>query len=140
MIETFGWVAVVLIWVFGWAAVWLLRKRAIESQRLERRRMLHAERLAAIDKGVDLPELALDDEVPAWLAPEVEQARARWLSRLALLLGLLATTTGVGVCLGFYWSPDSGFHELWTVGLIPLLGGFGLLLFWRLTAAADPQG
>ena len=124
------WAALGLILVFGWVTVWYLRRRALEARSLKLRELLHRERLAAIDKGVPLPEIPAEDEVdPVWLRPEAERVRAAWLRRLALILGLGALFTGIGMCAGFYWSPDRGFHGMWTLGLIPALGGIGFLLY-----------
>lgn len=136
MRDEYFWSLLVLAWVFGWAIVWLQRKKAAETLSLRRREMLHQERLAAIEKGVPPPELPQpDEEIPEWLTAEVDRVRARWLLRISLVLGLVAVTTGIGLCLGFYWSPDRGFHSMWTLGLIPLMGGFGFLLFWRIASA-----
>jgi hypothetical protein len=136
--DEYYWAVIVLTWVFGWALIWLRRRRAREAMQLQRREMVHRERLAAIDKGVPLVELPSDEEeVPAWLATEIDRLRARWLLRLSLALGLVSVTSGLGLCLGFYWAPDRGFHGMWTLGLIPLMGGIGFLLFWRIASAWD---
>lgn len=57
MQEEFFWTTVVLVWIFGWATVWLIRRRAEEQRLLEMRKLLHQERMAAIEKGVPLPEI-----------------------------------------------------------------------------------
>lgn len=130
MQEAYFWALVALVWIFGWATIWFLRKRAIESRALKLRELLHRERMAAIDKGVPLPEIPSDEEaIPEWMRPEAERLRAAWLQRIALVLGLLALFTGIGMCGGFYWSPDRGFHLMWTLGLIPAMAGVGLLLY-----------
>ena len=130
MKEEFFWAVIALVWVFGWVTVWYLRRRALEARSLRLRELLHHERLAAIDKGVPLPEIPAEEEVtPAWLRPEVERVRAAWLRRLALILGLTALFTGIGMGVGFHLSPDRGFHVMWSLGFIPALGGIGLLLY-----------
>lgn len=124
------WTLVGLIWIFGWATIWYLRRRAVESRSLKMRELLHRERLAAIDKGVPLPEIPVEDEGdPVWLRPEAERMRAVWLRRLALVLGLLFLFGGVGMSAGFYWAPDRGFYDMWTLGMIPAMSGVGLLLY-----------
>lgn len=134
MKDEYFWTVVGLIWVFGWVTVWYLRRRALEARALKLRELLHRERLAAIDKGVPLPEIPAEEEVtPTWLRPEGERVRAAWLRRLALILGCAALFSGIGMCLGFYWSPDRGFHVMWTLGLIPAMGGIGFLLYVFLT-------
>ena len=124
------WAAFGLVWIFGWVTVWYLRRRAIEARSLKLRELLHSERLAAIDKGVPLPEIPLDEEAdPVWLRPEAERMRAAWLQRAALVLGLFFLFGGIGICAGFYWAPDRGFHDMWTIGMIPAMSGVGLLLY-----------
>jgi hypothetical protein len=129
MREEFFWSIFGLVWIFGWVAVWLWVQRTREDRKLKLREMLNRERLAAIEKGVPLPEIPPLDQDPIWLSPEAERVRTRWLRRVALLVGLLAITGGVGMCAAFYWAPDRGFHGMWTLGLIPLMAGVGLLLF-----------
>jgi hypothetical protein len=129
------WAAFGLIWIFGWVTVWYLRRRAIEARSLKLRELLHRERLAAMDKGVPLPEIPLEEEAdPVWLRPEAERMRAAWLRRAALFLGLLFLFGGLGMAAGFYWAPDRGFHAMWTLGFIPTLSGGGLLLYAALAS------
>lgn len=136
MKDEFFWSLLALAWVFGWATIWYLRRRAVEQRALRLRELLHSERMAAIEKGVPLPEIPADDDVdPVWLRPEAEQIRGVWLRRMALILGLLALFVGIGICAGFYWAPDRGFYGMWTIGFIPAMAGVGLLLY----AAVAPK-
>lgn len=135
MAHEFFWPLVVLVWIFGWATIWYLRRNAVESRSLKLRELLHRERMAALDKGVPLPEIPADEEVPpAWLRPEAERMRTAWLWRMALVLGLLALFTGIGMCAGFYWAPDRNFHAMWSIGMIPAMAGVGLLLYAALAS------
>jgi len=71
-------IAIVMVAVIGYLAFhqWL---------QLNRRTMIHRERLAAIEKGVDLPPL------------EQEVRRSSWnVQRLLLLAGLVWVSLGVG--------------------------------------------
>jgi hypothetical protein len=130
MKSEFFWSLLALVWIFGWATLWYLRRRAVEQRQLKMREIVHRERMAALEKGVPLPEIPVDDEAdPAWLRPEAERLRSAWLRRIATMLGLLALFAGLGMCAGFYWSPDRGFHGMWTLGLIPAMSGVGLLLY-----------
>lgn len=138
MRDEFFWSLIVLAWVFGWAILWYLRRKAVEARSLKLREMLHRERLAAIDKGVPLPEIPGEHEaIPAWLTPEADRIRAAWLRRLALLLGCAAPLVGIGMCVGFYYSPDRGFHIMWSLGFIPILGGIGFLLYALLASRSE---
>jgi len=129
------WAAFGLIWIFGWVAVWYLRRRAVEARSLKLRELVHRERLAAIDKGVPLPEIPLEEEADsAWLRPEAERVRTAWLRRVAFLLGLFFLFGGLGMAAGFYWAPDRGFNAMWTLGFIPAMSGIGLLLYAALVS------
>ena len=44
---------------------------------------------------------------------------------------------GIGICAAFYWAPDRGFHSMWTIGFIPILAGFGFLLYFALAPRSD---
>ena len=135
MEQAYFWTLVGLAWVFGWATIWYLRRNAVESRALKQREMLHRERMAAMEKGVPLPEIPADDDAaPAWLQPEAERLRAAWLWRIALVLGLLSLFTGIGMCAGFYWAPDRNFHAMWSIGMIPAMAGVGLLLYAALAS------
>jgi len=141
MKDEFFWTAVALIWVFGWVTFWYLRRRSVEDRTVKLRELLHRERMAAIERGVPLPEIPAEEETtPIWLRPEAERARAAWLRRLALILGCFALFTGLGICAGFYWAPDRGFHGMWTIGMIPSMAGIGLLLYALLAARSGSSG
>ena len=130
MYENVLWALVGLAWIFGWAVIWYLRRRNVEANALRLRDLVHRERPAAIEKGVPLPEIPTEEEAdPLWLRPEAERMRAVWLRRTALILGLLFLFGGLGMCAGFYWAPDRGFHGMWTLGFIPAMSGVGLLLY-----------
>jgi len=47
----------VLIWIFGWAFFGLLARRMRDKAKLARLEMAHKERMAAMEKGIPLPEL-----------------------------------------------------------------------------------
>jgi hypothetical protein len=133
------WSILVLIWVFGWAAVWLVRKRAHDAQNLRLREMLHRERLTAIEAGVPLPEIPDLEEPSPWIVPETVRLWSVWMRRLSLFLGLVCAMTGAGICAAFYWAPDRGFHEMWTIGLIPIMAGFGFLIFCSIVPVVDRE-
>jgi hypothetical protein len=58
--------------------------------RQERRMMIHRERLAAIEKGIDLPPVVRESQRTAWN-----------VQRLLLLLGLVWISAGVGFYMVF---------------------------------------
>jgi hypothetical protein len=137
MLGPFLWTVIGLVWIFGWTAIWLIRKRSREQQLLRVREMLHRERLAAIEAGTPLPEIPDLGEPAEWLTEEADRVRALWLRRSALIIGLVSVATGAGMCAAFYWAPDRGFYEMWTIGLIPVLAGAGFLLYFLVAPVID---
>ncbi|HEX4954609.1 MAG TPA: DUF6249 domain-containing protein [Thermoanaerobaculia bacterium] len=120
MQEEFFWSIFGACFVFLWALIIIGQQRFRSRRDLKERELLHAERLAALEKGV---------EVPAYTpAPAVDWAGSA-LPRLALAVGLLLVFTGAGILVGFYFAPEDGFRSMWTVGFIPALAGVGLSLY-----------
>jgi hypothetical protein len=115
-----------LIWIFGWVlvilVVWLVR--GLRRQR--RVEMIHAERMAALDKGVPLPELpGYEDSPRSGLHPPNP--------RTVLGLGVTIAMLGIGVCLALLLSGDAYHNEIWPFGLIGVFLGVGLVLHYWLT-------
>lgn len=91
----------------------------------QRRAMIHRERLAAIEKGVEIPPL------------EQEVRRSNWnVQRILLLAGLIWTSLGIGsfVVLKALLAHPEGLTDLhqgfqW-IGIGPLLIGFSHLIVY----------
>ena len=91
----------------------------------QRRVMIHRERLAAIEKGVDLPPL------------EQEVRRSNWnVQRILLLAGLIWISLGIGVFVvfGALLAHPAGLADLhqgfqW-VGIAPVMIGFSHLIVY----------
>jgi hypothetical protein len=95
--------------LFGFVLPVLILVLALRTQSRRRERLSH-ERLAAIEKGLELPLL------------EAPRRRQRMSSRAGALF-LIPVGVGLSVALG-----QSG--ATWTWGLIPGLIGVGLLAHW----------
>lgn len=140
MRDDYFWALFGLAWVFGWALVWLLVHLQRQRTRLRLREMAHRERLAALERQVPLPELPELDEDRAlspWTDPKAQPVL---LARLALGLGLLGLFVGIGFRLGSWLSGDPDQHATWSLGLIPAMGGVGLLLYWLLLGRSASGG
>jgi hypothetical protein len=119
-----------LLWIFGWVlvfmAIWLVRS----GRRQRRIEILHAERMAAIEKGIPLPELpdyqALSDG--ALRARHAAVENPRW----ALGAGAICLMLGIGVSLALWLSGDRYHNEIWSFGLIGVFLGVGLMLHYLL--------
>ena len=122
--------------ILGVAGYALLRRYLWAQAAMRRREMAHKERTLAMEKGIPLDGLAAtDDELQ--LAP-MSQERVLAVTRLASLgVGLFFLTTGLGLCLGFRYTENTDLNTIWSIGLIPILGGIGLLLFVALSRRFD---
>jgi hypothetical protein len=115
-----------LIWVFGWSAV-LLVIWYVRGQRRQRRlELIHAERMAAIDKGIPLPEMP-DYEGLAHRSRSHE-LNPRW----PLGVGTVIAMVGLGLCTALYFSGDEYHNQIWPFGLIGVFLGVGLMLHYLL--------
>ena len=108
------------------AAFWL----GFRQQRLQRRKLDHRERLAAIDRG--LPAEPEGDTMTAshtTSAHDLNRQWIQWFRLVSLALGLLFFFGGAGMLVAFTVIEDPGLAKLWSLGLIPIMAGVGLLLF-----------
>ncbi len=102
---------------------------AVAANTVARRRLLHRERMSAIQKGVPLPE-----DVPAEGDPE---SRLRWAAKNAALHGTIWTSLGIGMLAAsrLVHNPELGSGmrqllaalEVWAYPAIFV--GVGLLIF-----------
>jgi hypothetical protein len=95
-------------------------KHKEKQRRLE---IIHAERLAAMDKGIPLPELPIDPPPP--VKPRGEETRA------VLLLGIILSTFGVGAMLALTGIRDEE-NILWPLPLPIVMMGLGMVLYYLL--------
>jgi hypothetical protein len=124
-----------LVWVFGWVAFFLiLRWMSIRRQQWKLE-LIHRERLAAMEKGIPMPELP-DYDGPA--RPGFF-ARITVNPRWPLGLGALFLTTGPGVSLALWLSGDPYHNQVWPMGLIGIFVGVGLFLYYGLTRPRDAR-
>lgn len=95
-------------------------------QHVERRRRLeivHQERLAAMDKGIPLPEFPLDP-------PKVQKGPD---PRATLVHGIVWTTLGIGSMAALALIGSSG-PTFWPLPLPLAFMGIGLILYYALAA------
>ena len=102
-------------------AYWYFRH--VERQR--RLELIHQERLAAMDKGIPLPELPIDPPP----TPKVSDPRA------VLIHGVVWTALGLGLMLGAYLAlPTWNGRTVWPLLLPPVFLGLGLMLYYALAS------
>jgi hypothetical protein len=107
-------VAAIAAAVFGYYYLKYLERR----RRLE---IIHRERLAAMEKGIPLPELPIDP-------PQVKRPPD---PRAILLHGIVWTALGGGAMIGFRFS-ESELRQLWPLPMPLVLLGIGLMLYYLL--------
>jgi hypothetical protein len=117
-------VALVMIAVIGFFAFrqWIQHHRRV---------LIHRERIAAIEKGVDLP--TLDHEVK----------RSSWnVQRIILLMGLIWISLGIGAFIVFSVMdakmPDFP-HGLQFIGIAPIGIGISHLIVYRVGARREDR-
>ena len=121
-----------LLWVFGWAVVFLIVWYVRGARRHRRLELLHAERMAAMEKGIPMPELPDADYHRRRSSMHHVQANPRWPLGAGAVLAML----GVGICLALRLSGDGYHNQIWPFGLIGVFLGGGLILHYFLTRAA----
>jgi len=104
------WSFGILAWVAVFLAARLVRLHIRAKERVSVREMLHKERVLAIERGVPLPEIPVEEELADPL-----HARRMMVRGAIILAGV-----GAGATLAFYIAPSSELHEIWPLGLIPL--------------------
>jgi hypothetical protein len=114
---------IVLALTLGFLGYQYLKRR----ERQHRMEILHAERLAAMDKGIPLPELPFDPPPEAWKRPPDRT--------VPLVMGIVFAALGFGSMLMLaFVAPDKPY---WAVPLPIALMGLGLVLYYRLSVASD---
>jgi hypothetical protein len=93
------------------------------QDRRRRLEIVHAERLAAMDKGIPLPELALDPPARERRPPD---------PRAPLIIGIVLAAFGIGSMIAF--SLVDRFRPAWPMPLPIAFMGAGLALYYYLTA------
>ncbi len=126
--------------ILGLLALGVLRRDLRTRRRLRLHEMAHQERMLAMEKGLPVSEVPAGSDFDAWLDEAwtdrlLDDGRDR---RVALALGLSMLFAGSGALL-LAWrlpatSTDAETLKLAaSLGVIPLMTSFGLLLYWRLT-------
>lgn len=126
------------IWAFGWALIFYLFHREKTKRRLHVFDLIHKERMQAIEKGLPYPELppyAIEDEEHHGHSPS-KPISPRKVAGLAIVIIL----GGAGALTALIISQDKHLQSLWSMGLIPIFLGVGLLLYaWINRNAETPQ-
>ena len=78
----------------------------------------------------------MSDPMTQWKDPSTY---INWFRITTLGLAFLLMFGGVGLLTAFIIMPDPEMQRIWSVGLIPMMAGFGLFLFAILSSKLIPK-
>jgi hypothetical protein len=118
-------------WVFGWAAFVLIILYMKHRKRRQTIELIHKERMAAMEKGIPMPEWPdYDVNGKAAVCEDIRGDRKE-NPKGALGAGAILMMVGAGMCLAFYLWP--AVRQIWPIGLIVVFTGVGVMLSYLLT-------
>ena len=126
-----------LFWVFGWVILLLVAWHLRASRRERRQERLHKERMVAMEKGIPLPELPAEDEPSRRPLVTELVGSIRINPRWPLGIGALFVMLGIGISAALALSQEEVQYRVWSVGLIPVFFGLGLMLHYALTRPSE---
>ena len=118
-----------VVWVFGWVAVFIILKMLNDRKKRHMADLIHRERLAAIEKGLTMPELPDYENGNSVPITSRLTLNPRW----PLGLGALSILFGIGLSVAFWLSGDPYHNQIWPFGLLGVFLGLGLFLQYALT-------
>jgi len=121
-----------LLVIFGLVGYGMLKRFLLDQTLVKQREMVHKERIMAMEKGLPVDNLQLPER-PEVSDSSIQEKVLVWVRIIALGFGLFLIPAGIGICVAFHYSGAVDLQPVWTVGLIPILCGFGLLLFFLLS-------
>lgn len=123
--------AIGILWVFGLIVLSVVGWHLKSKRHMENVRILHAERMRAMEKGLPLPEFPDLSELD-------DHARRRAINpRWPLGVGALLVMGGIGTFLTLNIAP--GFADLAAFGFLPIFLGIGMFLFYFLTKSPSAK-
>ncbi len=129
-----------ILGVFGLGAVliaWLAHRSHL---RFKLRQMAHEERLAALHKHPELVQEVLRTmQAPTLSTADSPDHQLLRMRSFSLVTGLVFLFGGAGILAGLIISPRESLNSVWSLGLIPILIGVGLLLYVVLSAYWQPR-
>jgi len=136
------------ILVLGLIGASMLRRHLREAKQLSLRRMIHEERLKAMENNAPLPEVDDAALIGQFFENSGHTTRHEgrglalsilWVRMVALCIGLASLFGGMATTAGLYLAKDPEFSNYWAMGLIPTLIGLGLLIFYLMSRSLAGQ-
>ena len=130
-------IVISVVWVLGVAAVLLIAWHLRGKRQLEKLKIIHEERMRAMEKGIPLPEFPeLREDTSGSIIGKAfasnSQARP-WNPRWPLGVGALLIMGGLGTSVAMMLSGWAWHNDMWPFGLIGVFVGVGMFLFYALT-------
>ncbi len=135
-----GMFAITLL-VLGLLGASILRRHLHEAKLLRLREIVHKERMVAMERDLPVSD-AVGTRIDSLLGEgqgadarhaRVNSASGHWVRLTALALGLSSLFAGIGILPGFHFVSDADLSGMWSIGLIPIFVGTGLLIFYGLS-------
>ena len=122
--------------VISFVLIVILGEHLRQRRKLALRELIQKERIAALEKGIELTEYNSDilgDEHAPVSSSEIYRRKIQWFRFTSLGVGLFLIFGGLGFFLSFYFSNDTVFNDVASFGGLPFMAGLGLLLFYILS-------
>lgn len=129
------WAAFGAAWVFGCVIVCIVIWHLRSKRNIERIKLAHEERMKAMEKEIPLPEFPELKEEHSRIEITPIKLNPRW----PLGLGALCIFGGLGFIAAMLLSGDHEMWKLWSMGMIGVFVGFGLMLFYHLTRQPESK-
>jgi hypothetical protein len=126
MVELIGFVILIL----GLIGASLIRRHLREAKQLQLRQIIHEERIKAMEHSLPLPETRDSELIPSIQPQHRLPSAVLWVRIIALFVGLTCIFGGIGMTIGFYGAEVDDLNQAWSVGLIPVFIGIGLMIFY----------
>jgi hypothetical protein len=131
-----GWAIFGMSFIFIFILLGILGESQRQKTKLAKQELLQKERMMAMEKGIPLPEWdagMLEDDGTIIRSTEAHEQRKEWFQLVNLCIGLIFVFAGLGLLIAFNFAPTDDWEDIASVGVIPLMTGLGLLLFYFLT-------
>ena len=127
------WAAFGAAWVFGCVIIVIVIWHLRSKRNIEKMRIVHEERMRAMEKGIPLPEFPDIDQRETRIEIQPMRVNPRW----PLGLGAIFVMAGTGLAVAFLLSGDHELWKLWSMGLLGVFFGVGLVLYYYLTRTPE---
>jgi len=131
------WALFGMTWVFACAVVLIVIWHLRSKRRQEKMTLVHLERMKAMEKGVPLPEFPELSEEAKMQQFDRIFTPTRLNPRWPIGVGAVVMMGGLGYLVAAMLSNDPDLAMTWSIGLIPMFIGFGLVLYYFLTRQPD---